>query len=413
MIVRGTLNINGTVNNPVVLKWHSLNSDIEGINIKNNGTLNADYCVFQYAPTALHLSEPLASCVIDHATFTGNQTAITWQSNHVDPITISNSAFHSCTIDGPDGSNDPNILINYSMFDTPPINLELNGTNDVIEAGLNLIDPANGNYQPNIGSPLIDNGNPSCPNDPDGTVSDIGAFYYVIDFDDFNLSISGDVGDHPTISWNPVYFDDENQDLAESYEIYSFHEFDSTPVYYMTTEENSIEDTRYIIAYIEQTITGRRFALKKSEPDPEQTNRIKRYWNIKALDSDGHKTGHSPSVYAWVEIAGAVEKLATPIIPKDYELKSAFPNPFNPTVTIPFGLPTESDVSISIYNITGQLVRSMMSSTIQPGYHSVQWNSLTTTGQKVPSGMYIVRMDATSTNEKKSFTQSQKIILLK
>jgi len=76
-------------------------------------------------------------------------------------------------------------------------------------------------------------------------------------------------------------------------------------------------------------------------------------------------------------------------------------------------LPLESDVSIDIYNVMGQRVRSLQSANIKAGFHSVQWNSLTDSGRKVPSGMYIVRMNAKSTHEKKMFQKSQKIVLLK
>jgi hypothetical protein len=90
-----------------------------------------------------------------------------------------------------------------------------------------------------------------------------------------------------------------------------------------------------------------------------------------------------------------------------------FPHPFNPTITIPFGLPLNSNVTIGIYNVKGQLVRNIHSSNIIAGFHSVQWNSLTDSGHKVPSGMYIVKLNAVSTDGRKSFQKSQKIVLLK
>ena len=61
----------------------------------------------------------------------------------------------------------------------------------------------------------------------------------------------------------------------------------------------------------------------------------------------------------------------------------------------------------------GQLVRSLQSDNIQAGFHSLQWKGTTNSGQKVPSGLYIVRMNAVSTDAKKSFQKSQKIVLLK
>ena len=100
-------------------------------------------------------------------------------------------------------------------------------------------------------------------------------------------------------------------------------------------------------------------------------------------------------------------------MPSRYTLFSAFPNPFNPTVTIPFGLPTASDVTLDIYNVVGHLVRTLQSDNIKAGFHQVQWNSTSNSGQKVPSGLYIVRMNAISNDGKISFQKSQKIVLLK
>mgnify|MGYP000072944986 CR=1 FL=1 len=100
-------------------------------------------------------------------------------------------------------------------------------------------------------------------------------------------------------------------------------------------------------------------------------------------------------------------------LPLEYAFHLAFPNPFNPTTTMKFDLPFESDVTLNIYNVMGRLVKSLNSENLKAGFHSVQWKRITNNGQKVPSGMYIVKMKSVSTNGKKSFHKSQKIVLLK
>ena len=100
-------------------------------------------------------------------------------------------------------------------------------------------------------------------------------------------------------------------------------------------------------------------------------------------------------------------------IPITYNLQKAYPNPFNPKTTIQYGLPVSSHISFTIHNMVGQLVKTIQSKDRPAGVHSIQWNSLNDAGEKVPSGMYIVQMKATSTNGKKHFTNSQKIVLLK
>mgnify|MGYP006415698875 CR=1 FL=1 len=312
----------------------------------------------------------------------------------------------------------------YNLYHNPNYGVPINSSGSPIAEITSdplFVNSSNNDVHLQVGSPAIDAGFfavsiPGFPEyyflfDPDETMPDIGAYYYIIDFDEFNLTISGVVGGHPTISWNVVNLPDGLE--IDAFEVYSYSEFDQTPVYFNETTGYSIIDERFIIAYIEQTDTGRRVKLMKMEKQPEQTFRIKQYWTVKVRDTNNHLSNFSEADYAWVEIGGIVWKVANTIIPKDYELNASFPNPFNPSVTIPFALPLESDVSIDIYNVMGQRVRSLQSANIKAGFHSVQWNSLTDSGRKVPSGMYIVRMNAKSTHEKKMFQKSQKIVLLK
>jgi hypothetical protein len=90
------------------------------------------------------------------------------------------------------------------------------------------------------------------------------------------------------------------------------------------------------------------------------------------------------------------------IIPKNYALLPAYPNPFNPITNINFTVPFDCDVSVEIYNIQGRKVTSLLSGNINAGSHSLTWDAMTHT-----SGLYFVKM---ASNE---FTQFQKIILLK
>jgi hypothetical protein len=57
--------------------------------------------------------------------------------------------------------------------------------------------------------------------------------------------------------------------------------------------------------------------------------------------------------------------------PEKISLDSAYPNPFNPTTTISFGLPFDSEISIQIYNLQGRVVETLASEYMQAGYHSV------------------------------------------
>ncbi len=88
----------------------------------------------------------------------------------------------------------------------------------------------------------------------------------------------------------------------------------------------------------------------------------------------------------------ANEILNDDLLPNKYLFSPAYPNPFNPTTTIPFLLAEDSDVNISVYDIKGRLVAELVNSSVIAGNHSVNWD-----GSKNTSGVYIVNM-TTSTH---------------
>jgi hypothetical protein len=98
---------------------------------------------------------------------------------------------------------------------------------------------------------------------------------------------------------------------------------------------------------------------------------------------------------------------SAPSLPLDYILFQNYPNPFNPTTTVKFEVPQTSDVSVKIYNMLGQEIRTLFSSQVQRGNYSVQWDGMNDAGVKMSSGTYIYRMTAGS------FVQSKKMVLLK
>ncbi|MDP2172561.1 MAG: M14 family zinc carboxypeptidase [Candidatus Cloacimonadaceae bacterium] len=71
-----------------------------------------------------------------------------------------------------------------------------------------------------------------------------------------------------------------------------------------------------------------------------------------------------------------------------------FPNPFNPETTIKYSLAAQTPVSLEIFNIRGQKVRSLVNSTMRAGNHSIVWNGRDDLGSSVSSGVYLYRMRA-------------------
>ncbi|MCL2063719.1 MAG: choice-of-anchor J domain-containing protein [Candidatus Cloacimonetes bacterium] len=81
------------------------------------------------------------------------------------------------------------------------------------------------------------------------------------------------------------------------------------------------------------------------------------------------------------------------------ELLGNFPNPFNPDTTIDFNLRSEGHVSIDIFNIRGQKVRSLVNDVLISGHHSVIWNGNDDIGRNVSSGIYFYRLNADGVSE--------------
>ena len=83
-------------------------------------------------------------------------------------------------------------------------------------------------------------------------------------------------------------------------------------------------------------------------------------------------------------------------IPNSFEIKSNYPNPFNPSTKIRFGLPVESNVKVTIFNLLGEQVMEYNLGYLEPGYKSVTWYGKNMNGASVPSGMYFYRVSVGS-----------------
>jgi hypothetical protein len=102
-----------------------------------------------------------------------------------------------------------------------------------------------------------------------------------------------------------------------------------------------------------------------------------------------------------------IEDVATGI-PNIYSLAQNFPNPFNPSTTLRYGLPSRSNVRILIYNIIGQVIKEMVNTEQEAGYQSVVWNA------NVSSGIYFYRIEATSKDDpSRRFIETKKMLLLR
>ena len=94
-------------------------------------------------------------------------------------------------------------------------------------------------------------------------------------------------------------------------------------------------------------------------------------------------------------------------IPKEFSLVGNYPNPFNPTTTIVFRLPENSEVTIEIFDIIGRLVKTFYNGTQKPGEYLLSWDGTNDNGLRVSSGVYFYKMKANT------YVCSKKMLLIK
>ncbi|MEA1973216.1 MAG: FlgD immunoglobulin-like domain containing protein, partial [Candidatus Cloacimonadota bacterium] len=78
---------------------------------------------------------------------------------------------------------------------------------------------------------------------------------------------------------------------------------------------------------------------------------------------------------------------------------SNYPNPFNPITTIKYYLPKDDFVNISIYNIKGQKVKTLINENMRSGNHKVEWHGKDENGKSVSSGVYFYHLNVDGKNK--------------
>jgi len=94
-------------------------------------------------------------------------------------------------------------------------------------------------------------------------------------------------------------------------------------------------------------------------------------------------------------------------IPDEFALKQNYPNPFNPVTRILYDIPEASNVTITIYNLLGNQVKTLVSGYQEPGFKTILWNATNNKGAPVSAGMYLYSIKAGD------FHQTKKMLLLK
>ncbi len=129
------------------------------------------------------------------------------------------------------------------------------------------------------------------------------------------------------------------------------------------------------------------------------------YWYTLVSYDDGTQNWSNPGMslesgrwwtwtgYTWAgATAPQLGTSADAVQPGSFALAQNVPNPFNPTTSINFTVPSTGDAKLVVYNTAGQLVRTLVDGNIEAGAHEVTWNGKDDMGRNVASGVYMYRL---------------------
>jgi hypothetical protein len=104
--------------------------------------------------------------------------------------------------------------------------------------------------------------------------------------------------------------------------------------------------------------------------------------------------GHEMTVQVKLDETGLPVSKEGSELPEGYSLSQNYPNPFNPDTWIDYAIPRSEHVTIEIFNINGQKVRTLLDEIVPAGTHTVSWDATSDSGERVASGVYLYRLAA-------------------
>lgn len=184
-------------------------------------------------------------------------------------------------------------------------------------------------------------------------------------------------------------------------------EYEPLPELLRSGSRTSGRDRDYLFAIYRQQDSGY-FELLDSTTDLSYTDTlpipesIYRYYIVVEYP-EGESA--SSNIVATDDPDDDIEEVVQP--ENNFVLRQNYPNPFNPVTNISFNLPEQEDVSLKIYNIKGELVKTLIDEILPAGTHTVQWSGVNNYEKQVSSGIYFYRLEAGR------YREAKKALLLK
>jgi hypothetical protein len=137
--------------------------------------------------------------------------------------------------------------------------------------------------------------------------------------------------------------------------------------------------------------------------DPDNYNfMVSDFFKEIAIGSDGVVVGDVNWAFVPTGVATHKEN-----VPASFSLKQNYPNPFNPATSINYTLNKDIHVKLSVYNILGQKIKTLIDKQQTAGQHVVHWEGKNGAGQQVSTGVYIYKLEAGD------FSKTMKMLLLR
>jgi hypothetical protein len=186
-----------------------------------------------------------------------------------------------------------------------------------------------------------------------------------IDVDPPEVTISGSVvNNHPKISWTAP---SDIQDIDE-YEVWRYRTASGGGY----TLRAKVTGTNY---------TDNGIYVQRIPP----FNKV--YYKVKVVDNAGNKSGYSNVIDFWDNSTSKPITMGKNSIPNKFALDQNFPNPFNPVTKINFDLPTDSQVKLIVYNISGQIMETLVNEQLEAGRYHANFDAT-----NYPSGVYFYKI---------------------
>ena len=225
--------------------------------------------------------------------------------------------------------------------------------------------PDEGDYHLTADSPCIDTGDPEADLDPDGTRSDMGAFY----FHQRDIKVAPEA----------IEFTNVQPGTSDSLAVV-IRNIGLTPLQ-ITAQTIAPEDSPFTISQ-----GGGEIVVEPGSEhstwivfSPEAEAEYEAIFRIESNDPD--------EAVVEIPITGSALRIEeSSIIPNDFSITSVHPNPFNSSTTITYTLLAQSPVTIQVYNTRGQLVDVLLDRVMPTGRHKVVWDA-----EQKTAGAYIIQ----------------------